>query len=95
MLTAAVVTAAMQCCCMQKAAELLREGNAKYTAKDLMGALKLYEDVLNQVGYAARSACRTAVAGCCLQDDAGRTLQRNRTAWKQSVLLSFMVHDCS
>ncbi|WIA36482.1 hypothetical protein OEZ86_007782 [Tetradesmus obliquus] len=38
----------------EKAAELLREGNAKYTAKDLMGALKLYEDVLNQDGVTTR-----------------------------------------
>lgn len=31
-------------------AELLRQAKAKYNAKDLMGALKLYEDVLAQVG---------------------------------------------
>jgi hypothetical protein len=48
---------------MQKAAELLREANGKYNAKDLMGALKLYEDVLNQVRH-ARPACRKTAAAC-------------------------------
>lgn len=33
-----------------QAAELLKQAKGKYTAKDLMGAMKLYEDVLNQVG---------------------------------------------
>jgi hypothetical protein len=47
---------------VQKAAVLLREANGKYTAKDLMGALKLYEDVLNQVRCHSRRACRTAAA---------------------------------
>lgn len=27
----------------------MKEAKAKYSAKDLMGALKLYEDVLNEV----------------------------------------------
>jgi len=34
---------------LQDGAELLRQANAKYVAKDLMGAMKLYEDVLAQV----------------------------------------------
>jgi hypothetical protein len=51
---------------------LLREANGKYTAKDLMGALKLYEDVLNQVRCRSRSACMTAAAVCGLQKTACR-----------------------
>ncbi|KAF6255517.1 hypothetical protein COO60DRAFT_1702769 [Scenedesmus sp. NREL 46B-D3] len=38
----------------EKAAELLRQGNGKYSVKDLMGALKLYEDVLKQEGVTTR-----------------------------------------
>lgn len=35
--------------CPPQSAELLKQAKTKYTAKDLMGALKLYEDVLAQV----------------------------------------------
>eukprot|EP00878_Enallax_costatus_P001700 GHUV01001855.1.p1 GENE.GHUV01001855.1~~GHUV01001855.1.p1 ORF type:complete len:240 (+),score=39.92 GHUV01001855.1:175-894(+) len=34
--------------CSSKGTELLKQAKTKYTAKDLMGALKLYEDVLGQ-----------------------------------------------
>eukprot|EP00775_Hariotina_reticulata_P013781 gene13781-13902_t len=39
---------------MQDGAELLRQADAKYVAKDLMGAMKLYEDVLAQEDVATR-----------------------------------------
>lgn len=35
-------------CCLQ-CSELLKQAKTKYGAKDLMGALKLFEDVLAQV----------------------------------------------
>jgi hypothetical protein len=59
--------------CSQRAAVLLREANGKYTAKDLMGALKLYEDVLNQVRCRSQacwqdSSCRMRLAEISLQD---------------------------
>jgi hypothetical protein len=37
-----------------KGAELLKQAKTKYNAKDLMGALKLYEDVLGQDGATTR-----------------------------------------
>jgi hypothetical protein len=35
--------------CRLQCAELLKQAKSKYGAKDLMGALKLFEDVLAQV----------------------------------------------
>jgi hypothetical protein len=34
-----------------QAAEILQRANERYTAKDLMAAMKLYEDALNEVGW--------------------------------------------
>lgn len=36
-------------CITAQGADLLKQARQKYMAKDLMGALKLYEDVLEQV----------------------------------------------
>lgn len=41
--------------CVLQCAELLKQAKTKYTAKDLMGALKLYEDVLAQVTAAGNT----------------------------------------
>jgi len=42
--------------CVVQGTELLQRAKTKYSAKDLMGALKLYEDVLAQVGQLCRPA---------------------------------------
>eukprot|EP00879_Flechtneria_rotunda_P008401 GHRR01008800.1.p1 GENE.GHRR01008800.1~~GHRR01008800.1.p1 ORF type:complete len:113 (+),score=27.92 GHRR01008800.1:133-471(+) len=41
-----------------KGAELLKQANSKYAAKDLMGAMKLYEDVLKSVSRLKLTAYR-------------------------------------
>lgn len=44
------------CVCVSlQCAELLKQAKTKYSSKDLMGALKLYEDVLAQVPAASMS----------------------------------------
>lgn len=44
-----IAVATVQICHRTQGGELLKQAKTKYTAKDLMGALKLYEDVLAQV----------------------------------------------
>jgi cytochrome c-type biogenesis protein CcmE len=36
---------------LPQAAEILQRANERYTAKDLMAAMKLYEDALNEVRH--------------------------------------------
>jgi hypothetical protein len=44
-------------CVLLQCADLLKQARTKYGNKDLMGALKLYEDVLAQVRTGRRFAC--------------------------------------
>jgi hypothetical protein len=77
---------------MQRAAELLREANGKYNAKDLMGALKLYEDVLNQVRRAAQLSWALLAWHSSCRRWGSRTLQYNILA---GLLACPMSNICS